>query len=239
MRRLLSTLIVLGALAAVVRSGPAQELNKPIRGQVQAGAHSFELDSNAAYVATLTSKNTRLDVSVTGVNAQRQFNFDEPKDKVYKEEVFFSPVKKAKALVRVAPGFDTPGGPHDYTLEVKRLAFDKKPLLETKGVLTNKDRAGPGKIIQKGFPLKLAKGRLYVAEVAIDLDGINPCPGFEPVKEGANSSYSVAGYEGKVGRLVFRSTADLDYRAQAGIFDELKAGQTCKFTLTVYQAAKE
>jgi hypothetical protein len=48
-----------------------------------------------------------------------------------------------------------------------------------------------------------------------------------------------SGYEGKVARLVFRPAEDLEYLVTAGIFGELEAGQTCKFTLTVYRAAAD
>jgi hypothetical protein len=238
------SLIVLSAACfCLVPCLEAQDQPKVIKGTVQAEIHKFKFSPEYVYVILVESAKSEMDVTLRDVPNQWVFHFTDNPNAIHKVERLCSPVKEREAEVCVAPGLNAPSGPQKYTLTLKPIKLEAKPILEVKGALTDKDNRPERGQIGQEHAIKLVKGKLYVAEMSVEPKNEIPFPscsrdvGEERDYWGIVTSSSESG---KPARCVIRPKFDGEYKVDASLaLTRNLNGASCGYTLKVFQQAKE
>jgi hypothetical protein len=238
-RRVLAAGVVLTALVPFVlpsatRAGDKGDLD--VKGEMKVGNHALKAEAGTFYVVRVQGKGFYPIVGIEpGFFTFPPLGLSPALEKNTALRYFFPKETREYRLYVTPPASRLPEGPLEYTLQVKRIRFSKKPLLEEEGTLTAKDPGfGKGRP-HKAYPVKLEASRFYVIDMVRKgkgkgSKGVSPVlflrdpAGKTVVREGGLSS----------ARLIFRPQTSGMYRVIAAT-----QGDLGEFTLTVRSQVKE
>lgn len=215
-----------------------QAQQKEIKGTVKLGVHKFTLEMDTLYEFEVKAKEFIPDVTLTGGFLQNIADFKE--DKTFR--AVFLPVKKAEHTLVISPIplIDGPvaAGLLDYTVTLKTMVLDEKPLVKKQDKLAATDP----KYVNQDFKrnthfkaemVKLKAGKVYVIDM-VTVRG--PADTFDPflILEAPDKSIVAQDDDGggfPNARIVFRPMMDGEHRIIAtGLSDNSDIGS---YTLTV------
>jgi hypothetical protein len=234
-----SVIILFVAVFCLLARLDAQEQPKVVKGTVQVGIHKLTFSPDYVYEILVESAKSELHVTLVDVPYQAVHHFSDDPKVIPKVERLSSPVKKCAGELRIDPGFSTPSGPQEYTLTVRPIKLDPKTILHVKGTLSDKDKQSA--TIGREHVVKLAKGKLYVAEMSVDLKDAIPYPSCSCQVGQERDSWSIvtaSDQGGKPARCVIRPKFDGDYKVDAALTAYDLRGAQCGYTLKVFQQAK-
>jgi hypothetical protein len=237
-----SLIVLLAAVFCLLARLEAQEQPKVVKGTVQVGIHKVTLSPEYVYEILVESGTSEMHVTLGDVPSQWvNYLTDDPKA-IRKVERLCSPVKKCEGEIRIEPGYQTPGGPQAYTLTVRPVKLDPKPILNVKGTLTDKDNRPNRGSVGREHVVKLAKGKRYVVEMSVDLKDAVPFPSCWCQVDEEKDSWSIvtsSDQGGKPARCVIRPKFDGEYKIDAALTAQDLRGARCGYTLKVFQQARD
>jgi hypothetical protein len=240
MRRLL--IVLFAAIFCLLARLEAQEQPKVLKGTVQVGIHKFTFSPEYVYEILVESAKSEMHATLGDVPSQWVNHLSDDPQAIRKVERLCSPVKKCEGEIRIEPGYHTPSGPQEYTLTVRPIKLDPKAILNVKGTLSDKDNRPDRGSVGRGHVVKLTKGKLYVAEMSVDLKDAVPFPSCSRQVGEENDSWSIvtsSDQGGKPARCVIRPKFDGEYKVDAALTTHDLRGVQCGYTLKVFQQAKE
>jgi hypothetical protein len=171
-------LVGVGSFVGPAYRAVAQE-DTVIKGQAQLGVHKLKMENKSIYQIEIKAKGFIPGVNLIGANQYIPNTADFFKER-HTFRCMFMPVKSMDYTLVVTPniefGAPPPLGLLDYTVTMKTLKIDEKPLFTKADKLTAQDpkyQQSINKTAFKAYPFKMTKGKTYIIDMVATAGGGN------------------------------------------------------------------
>jgi len=241
-RQVLGATLIGGlTICLVAGNGRAGEEIVKTKGQLKIGAHRAKLEAGKLYEVRVQGEGFRPLVILRPSNFWFPLNTESSRDLF---RAYVVPKETKENQLFVTPDLydaDLDDGPLDYSLTIKSIPLEKKPVLEEKAELTEKDPVynhpdlfGKRDCFSKAYPIKMKARQFYIIEMVRKDDQLDPYL----YLEGADKKIVAQDDDGAGNlnaRIIYQPRKDGEHRIIATTLRRA----TGEFTLTVRAQAKE